>query len=217
MEGRIWILFLAGLYLLAGSAVVCAAESDETGGAGQVIKPELQRRQIDVDKIDTENFEIGIYTGLLNVEEFGTNLVLGARLAFHLTEGIFFEAAYAKSGTSETRFERLGGDARLLTDSERELTYYNISIGYNLLPGEAFIGRNWAFNYALYVIGGVGNTRFADDNHFTMNFGAGYRFLATDWLAIHIDVRDHVFDIELTGEKKTAHNLETHGGITVFF
>jgi outer membrane beta-barrel protein len=217
MEGRIRVLFLTGLCLLVGSGIARAAEPDEAGGARQVIKPELQRRQIDVDKIDTENFEIGIYAGLLNVEEFGTNTVLGVRVAYHLTEGIFFEAAYAKSNTAETRFERLGGAARLLTDNERELTYYNISVGYNLLPGEAFIGRNWAFNTALYVIGGVGSTRFAGDDRFTMNFGAGYRFLATDWLAIHIDVRDHIFEIDLVDKKKTVHNLETHGGVTVFF
>lgn len=74
-----------------------------------------------------------------------------------------------------------------------------------------------AFNTALYIIGGAGITKFAGDNRFTTNYGAGYRFLATDWLAVHFDVRDHIFDIDLLGVKKTAHNLEMHGGITVFF
>ena len=87
----------------------------------------------------------------------------------------------------------------------------------NLLPGETFLGEGWAFNSALYVIGGVGITSFADDDRFTINFGAGYRFLATDWLAIHLDARDHVFNIDLLGKEKTAHNLELTTGITVFF
>ncbi|HEC18624.1 MAG TPA: outer membrane beta-barrel domain-containing protein [Gammaproteobacteria bacterium] len=219
MEGRLRILFLSrpvlGVVLLFLSTAAWSA--DKVASQAQVIQPQIERRVIDVDKIDTEDFEIGVFSGLLSTEDFGTNLVIGARAAYHVTEGIFFEAAYAKSNTTETSYERLSGGAPLLTDAQRELTYYNVSIGYNLLPGEAFLGEGWAFNTALYVIGGVGITSFADDDRFTVNFGAGYRFLATDWLAVHLDVRDHIFDIDLLGKAKTAHNLELTGGLTVFF
>ena len=210
------------MLLFCTTAIAWSADGDtvdknNVASQQQVIKPVIERRTIDIDKIDTEDFEIGVFTGLLSVEDFGTNLVVGARAAYHVTESVFFEAAYAKSDTSETSYERLSGGAQLLTAAERQLTYYNISLGYNLFPGETFIGKNWAFNTALYVIGGVGNTTFAGDDRFTINLGAGYRFLATDWLALHIDVRDHIFDIDLLGDTKTAHNLETHGGVTVFF
>lgn len=226
MEGRLRILFLKGI--LAGVLLFCTttitwsadgdtADKNNAASQQQVIQPVIERRTIDIDKIDTEDFEVGVFTGLLSVEDFGTNLVVGARAAYHVTENIFFEAAYAKSDTTETSYERLSGGAQLLTADERQLTYYNISLGYNLFPGEAFIGKDWAFNTALYVIGGVGNTTFAGDDRFTINLGAGYRFLATDWLALHVDVRDHIFDIDLLGDTKTAHNLETHGGVTVFF
>ena len=67
------------------------------------------------------------------------------------------------------------------------------------------------------MIGGVGNTSFAGDDRFMINVGVGYRFLVTDWLAVHVDMRDHIFNIDLLGDDKTAHNLETHGGVTVFF
>lgn len=226
MEGRFRILFLkgilAGVLLFCTTAMAWSADNDtadknNAASQQQVIQPEIERRTIDIDKIDTEDFEVGVFTGLLSVEDFGTNLVVGARAAYHVTENVFFEAVYAKSDTTETSYERLSGGAQLLTADERQLTYYNISLGYNLLPGEAFIGKNWAFNTALYVIGGVGNTTFAGDDRFTINLGAGYRFLVTDWLALHVDVRDHIFDIDLLGDTKTAHNLETHGGVTVFF
>ncbi len=225
MEGRLRILFLRnllpGMCMLLVSSMAWSADATATkdGNATQqqVIQPQIKRRTIDIDKIDTEDFEIGVYSGLLSTEDFGTNLVIGVRAAYHVTEGVFFEAAYAKSDTSETSYERLSGGAPLLSADQRALTYYNASIGYNLLPGEAFLGRNWAFNTALYVIGGVGITSFAADDRFTVNFGAGYRFLATDWLAVHLDVRDHVFDIDLLGKAKTAHNLEMTGGVTVFF
>lgn len=183
----------------------------------QVIQPQIHRRKIDIDEIDTENFEIGVFSGLLSTEDFGTNVVLGLRLAYHISEDFFTEAVYGESTTTETSYERLSGGAKLLTPEERKLTYYNISLGYNLLPGESFLSDGLAFNTAFYVIAGVGITKFAADDRFTYNFGAGYRFIGTDWLTVHFDVRDHIFDIDLLGVKKTAHNLEVHGGVTVFF
>jgi hypothetical protein len=38
-----------------------------------------------------------------------------------------------------------------------------------------------------------------------------------DWLAIHADVKDHFFDIDLLGEDKTTHNLSAQLGLTFFF
>jgi outer membrane beta-barrel protein len=183
----------------------------------QVIQPVITRRIIEVDKIDTEDFEVGAYVGILSTEDFGANTVIGVRLAYHITENIFAEAAYGMSDTSETSYERLSGGAKLLTPEDRKLTYYNISLGYNLLPGEAYLSDGMTFNTSLYIIGGAGITQFAGDNRFTVNFGAGYRFLTSDWLAIHADVRDHIFEIDLLGVKKTTNNLEMHMGFTVFF
>lgn len=225
MEGRLRILFLngilAGVLVLITAGEAWAVESKANGKTGtsqaQVIQPKIERRKIDVDKIDSEDFEFGIYAGLLSVEDFGVNTVIGARIAYHLTEGVFFEAAYGQSDTSETSYERLSGGAPLLSDEDRQLTYYNVSVGYNLLPGESFLGKDWAFNSALYVIAGIGSTTFAGDDRFTINVGSGFRFLATDWLAVHADVRDHIFKIDLLGEERQTHNLEVHGGITVFF
>jgi len=224
MEGRLRVLFLTTVFpsmcmLLVSSMAWSAdtATNSENGTAQQqVIQPQIERRTIDIDAIDTEDFEISVFAGLYSAEDYGANMVIGARVAYHVTEDVFFEAAYAKTNTEETIYERLTGGAPLLSDSQRELTYYNVSIGYNLLPGEAFIGKNWAFNTALYVIGGVGNTSFADDNQFTINFGAGYRFLATDWLAIHFDMRNHIFNMDSFGEK-TMNNLEMTGGFSIFF
>jgi outer membrane beta-barrel protein len=145
------------------------------------------------------------------------NPVYGVRLAYHITEGLFVEGVYGRTDTEETSFERLSGAAEILTDDEREFTYYNASIGYNVLPGEAFVGRNLAFSQALYLIAGIGSTEFAGDDRFTVNFGFGYRLLLNDVIALHADVRDHLFDIDILGEEKTAHNIEGHIGFTIFF
>jgi len=105
----------------------------------------------------------------------------------------------------------------LLSGSERDLYYYNLSLGYNILPGESFIGGSHAFNSALYIIGGAGNTEFADDSHFTINIGAGYRLLLSDAVALHLDFKDHIFESDLLGSDKYTHNLEGTIGLSMFF
>ena len=226
MESRFRVLFLIAVMV---TMTGCAATKNLFGMGreeapppsseppGQVIDPEVERREIKEAKIDREDFELGAFAGIMSIEDFGSDVVYGARLAYHLTEGFFVEGTVGQSEAGLTSFEILSGGARLISDSDRTLTYYNLNLGYNILPGEVFIGEGRAYNTSLYLTAGLGSTRFAGDDRFTVNVGAGYRFLLTDSVAIHIDFRDHLFDIDLLGEEKTAHNLEGHIGLTVFF
>jgi outer membrane beta-barrel protein len=182
-----------------------------------VIEPEVERRKIKQTRIDTEDFEVGAYVGILSIEDFESNVVYGARLAYHLTEDFFLEGTAGRSRAGRTSYENLSGSADLLTDSERDYTYYALSAGWNALPGEIFLGKNRADPTAFYLVAGIGSTRFAGDDRFTVNGGFGYRILPADWIAVHFDVRDHVYDIDLLGEKKIVNNLEAHLGLSIFF
>ena len=216
MESRIFRIFLTGMatpWLVAMALVIPCAHAQESE---QVVRPELERREVKEADIDTEDFEIGAFAGVMSVEDFGTNLVYGARLGYHVTEYVFVEASYGRTDTDETSAERFGG-FQILQDSDRTLDYYNLSFGFNLLPGEAFVGSRWAFTSDFYLIGGVGSTNFAGDDLFTWNIGFGYRVLVNDWLALRADARDHVFDVDLLGESNTTHNLEFTGGVSIFF
>ncbi len=226
MESRLRVLFLiTATVSLSG----CAATKNLFGfgpeetppptaeGPGQVIDPEVERREIKEPEIDSEDFETGAFVGIMSIEDFGSNVVYGARLAYHVTEGFFVEGSAGTTEGGQTSFEILSGGAPLLSDTERQLTYYNLNLGYNILPGESFVGEGRAYNSSLYISAGLGSTRFAGDDRFTVNFGAGYRFLLTDSIAMHIDFRDHLFDIDLLGEEKTAHNLEGSLAVTIFF
>jgi outer membrane beta-barrel protein len=153
----------------------------------------------------------------MSIEDFESNTVIGARLAYHLTEDFFLEATYGQTRAGRTSYENLSGSADLLTDDERDYSYYALSAGWNILPGEIFIGENRAYNSAFYLIAGIGSTTFAGDDRFTVSGGFGYRVLPADWIAVHFDVRDHVFDIDLLGQKKIVNNLEAHLGLSIFF
>ena len=194
-----------------------ADSSQDDDNAPRVIDPTVERRKIKVPRIRSANVELGLNYGALSIEDFDTNPSYGATLAYHVTEDIFLQAEYGRSKGGRTSFETLGGDIQLLTPAERHFTYYDLSMGYNFLPGEAFIGRGLALTSAFYVIGGIGGTDFAGDQKFTVNFGAGYRVLPSDWLAVHITVQDRVFQSDLLGTTKLTNNIEMRVGTTVFF
>lgn len=191
------------------------AEADAP--APRVIEPEVERRKIKVPKIDTENVELGAFFGVLSIEDFGSNPVYGVTAAYHVTEDFFFQAEAGRSKAGRTSFETLGGDIQLLTDDERQFTYYNLALGYNFLPGEVFLGRGLAMTSALYLTMGLGSTKFAGDNHVTVNLGAGYRVLPTDWLAINVGFQAHMFNSDLLGSDKLTSNLQGQVGVSVFF
>jgi outer membrane beta-barrel protein len=197
------------------AAEEAAEDADST--PPRVIEPNVARRKIKTPRIDNENWEIGVGAGFVSIEDFGTNSTYAAQLSYHVTEDFFFRADLGQSTAGRTSFETLGGDIELLTGDERRFTYYSLSLGYNFLPGEVFLGRKTAMNSGFYVLAGIGSVKFAGDNRLTINLGAGFRVLPTDWLAIHIGVQDRVFDTDILGETKVTNNIETLLSATVFF
>ena len=181
------------------------------------LTPDIDRREVKIDGIDTENFEIGVSGGLFSVEDFETNPIVVTSLTYHITEDFFAQARYAQSELGESSFDRLSGGASLLGTEDDQITFYDLSLGYNMFPGEAFIFDRWAVNSSFYLVGGVGSTEFAGSERFTINAGVGYQLIANDFLSFNVQVRDHMFDTEITGSKKTTHNVEMSAGLSVFF
>jgi outer membrane beta-barrel protein len=194
-----------------------ASPDDVDAPPPTVIEPQVERRKIKVPRIRAKNVELGGYYGELSIQDFGAQPVAGVRFDYHISEDLFAEATYGRAKGGRTSFEELSGRVQLLSDAERRFTYYNLSLGYNFLPGEVFIGRNLAMTSALYVIGGIGNVTFAGNHNFAVNFGAGFRVLPTDWLALHIDVQDLVFKSNDIGVYQLKNNLQATIGATVFF
>jgi outer membrane beta-barrel protein len=219
MDRRLHVLLLTGVVLsgYAGaeaSAQQALAAEPETP---QVVEPRVKRRDIERPDIDTENFEAGAFVGTLSIEDFGSSVVYGATFAYHFTEDLFAQATIGTAKAGRTSYEDLSGAVELLTDDERQFTYYDLSLGWNALPGEIFLGGKRAMPSALYLTLGAGSTRFAGDDYFTVAVGAGYRLLVTDWLALQLDARDLIFESDLLGDSKVTQNLQFTCGLTAFF
>lgn len=214
MENRTKHLFLKPLCLGAGLCIAMGAQAQDDR---PLIEPDVTPVPVTEALIDTENFEIGVFVGVLNIEDFESSLLYGGKLTYHFSESFFFEAGIGFAEGGETSFEKLAGNVEVLTDRERDYRYYNINLGYNVLPGEAFLTENYAFNTNFYLIAGAGATDFAGDTRFTLNAGAGYQVLLTDSVAVHIGLRQHYYRIDVLGAEKTSMNTEVSTGLSVFF
>lgn len=222
MARRLHLLLLSAVAGCGLAAPAARAEGapDPVGDSSQtpqVVQPELERRKVEPVKVPTQNFEAGVLVGTIGIEDFGSSVVYGARVAYHFTEDLFAEATIGRSKAGRTSYEDLSGAAQLLTDSERMFTYYDLSAGWNLLPGEVFLPRKYAMPAAIYVELGIGNTHFAGDDHFTVALGTGLRLVVNKWLALHLDARDHMFRSDLLGKDKLTQNLQFTLGATAFF
>jgi outer membrane beta-barrel protein len=209
---------------LCWAGLVTSAEAAKTEGDGdkpdavQVIMPEVQPREVSVAAIDDESFEIGLYAGVISIEDFGSEPVFGVKASYYATEDFFLQLNYGFAQAGLTSFEKLGGqNIRLLTDSERDYSYYNALVGYNIFPGEVFMTSKLTFNSSFYLVGGVGNTKFGGEDNFTTTLGTGYRIVLRDWLTWHVDLRDHIFKSDIISSNQVNHNIELSTGVTWFF
>lgn len=210
------LVLLTASFVAAAGAQQPAPGQPQQPANEQVIQPEVARRPIRIPKFPSKDFEFGAFTGTYAAQNFGSSLVYGVRLGYHITEDFFVEGALAETKVSDENFRQVlpGG---IFPNEKESLRYYNLSAGYNILPGEVFIGRNTAKASQLYLMAGIGSTRFLEQRKQTLNFGLGLRVYLKDWAALQVDMRDHVFALDLLGRRENTQNLELTAGITLFF
>jgi len=202
--------------LAASSVVAFAADPPPPAKSDQVVVPEVDRRDITVPKFPSNDFEIGLFGGTYATQNFGTSAVGGVKLGYHITEDFFVEGVYAQTKVSDENYRQIlpGG---VFPEESSKLSYYNLSIGYNILPGEVFIGSKRAKPSQLYVVAGVGSTKFNEQRRPTYNVGFGFRVFLTDAISLQVDMRDHIFSLDLLGTRQSTQNLELTGGFAFFF
>ena len=201
---------------LAASACGALAQSTPPANNDQVVIPQVDRRDIEKPKFPSNDFEIGLFTGSYATQNFGSSWVYGARIGYHITEDFFVEGVYGQTNVSDELFRQILPGGVFPKETEK-LSYYNLSIGYNLLPGEIFLGARRARPSQFYLVAGVGSTKFADQRRPTFNVGFGYRVYLADWAALQLDLRDHVFSLDLLGKRQNTQNVELTAGLSFFF
>jgi outer membrane beta-barrel protein len=193
-----------------------AADAPAVDTPDQVIVPQVERRDVHKPKYPSNDFEIGLFGGSYSSQNFGTSFNWGARLGYDVTEDFFVEATYGRTKVTDKAFRQIlpGG---IFTAEQEKLKYYDLSLGWNFLPGEIFVGKNWAKASTMYAIAGIGSTSFDSQRMQTWNFGMGAKLFLADWVALRADVRDHIFTLDLLGKRSATQNPELSLGFSFFF
>jgi outer membrane beta-barrel protein len=209
-------LATAGLLALLAHGNARAADAPAADTSDQVVVPEVERRDVHKPKYPSNDFEIGLFGGTYSSQNFGTAFAWGGRLGYDITEDFFVEATYGRSKVSDKEFRQIlpGG---IFTAEQEKLKYYDLSLGWNFLPGEIFIGKNWAKASTMYAIGGIGSTSFDSQRMQTWNFGLGAKLFLADWVALRADVRDHIYTLDLLGKRGSTQNPEVTLGFSFFY
>ena len=171
--------------------------------------PEVDRRDVrSCRSIPSNDFEIGLFVGTYATENFGSSLV-GRRASSATT------SPKTSSSRPPTRQTKVSDEAfrqilpgGMFADETEKLSYYNLSAGYNVLPGEVFIGSNRAMASQLYLIAGVGSTKLRRPEPADLQRRLRLRVFLTDRSRCSVDMRDHIFSLDILGKRQSTQNLE---------
>ncbi len=210
----------ASSIVLAGAAFMAADAHAQSSAAAtnpqQVVTPEVDRRDVKLPRIASKDFEIGAFLGTYSVQNFGSSMVGGLRLGYHVSEDLFTELGFGQAKVSDDTYRQIlpGG---IFPDGNATLRYMNLSVGWNVLPGEVFIGKGRAKATSIYLLGGVGSTRLAEQRRQSFNLGLGMRLYLSDRISMRVDLQDHLYSLDLLGKRETTQNPELSAGLSFYF
>lgn len=168
--------------------------------------------------VNSELFDVGIVAGVINIEDFASDMVYGANVTFKATEDFFLQYNYVTANVGESSIEsNIPGGFGLADD--RKFTHYDLLVGYNLFQGEFFRGEGAANLSNLYLVGGFGETQIGGEDNFSYTIGVGYLIeFNRKWL-VRADYRDYIYESSLIvaeGEVAT-HNSQMSIGLGYLF
>jgi outer membrane beta-barrel protein len=206
---------LRPLMLALLTAALAAPAAAQTANE-PVIQPQVDRRPVKLPKFPSNDFEVGLYGGIYSTQNFGSSPAYGARLTYHITEDFFVEASVGQTRVSDEAFRRIlpGG---IFTDDTETLIHSNFNVGVNVLPGEVFVGRNFAMPSQVFIVAGGGTTRFNGQRMQTFDMGVGVKVYLSDSWALRVDMRDNIYRLDLLGKTDLTHNVELNAGVSFLF
>ncbi len=120
-----------------------------------------------------------------------------------------------QGGTSS--LEDVFPDITVVSDSGRHFTYYDLDVGYNMLPGEMFLGRGTRVQFGAVCDGRHGRREVCRQGPVRAEFWSGYA--ASDHRlagAARGCARPRVRDQLVGTSPRTSHNIEGTIGLTTF-
>lgn len=195
-------------------ALTLASQLSFSQDGVKVFDPTVKSGKANPAALDTENFEAGIFAGMLSVEDFNTNSVLGLSLSYYFNETWYLNLSYGNSETERSNPETVDGGNFV---ADRNFQYTGLSGGYQMLKGRSFFGKKRKYNSGLYVIAGLEQVDVTDSSNTGLMIGVSYKTTLTDWLNVSLDFKDHIVSRDFADDNKTTNNTEISVGLSTFF
>ncbi len=170
-------------------------------------------------RINSELFDIGVTTGIINIEDFPSEFIVGANITFKASENFFLQYNYVQASVSNSAFENNPAFTTLDLGDDRDFTHFDLLVGYNIFQGEFFASEDRAHLSSLYVVGGVGDTDFGGEDDFTYTIGVGYQIEFFRRYLLRFDYRDYIYQTSLVvgDDEDTVHNTQISVGLGYLF
>ncbi len=168
-------------------------------------------------KANSELFDAGIVAGVMNIEDFPAEFLIGANITFKASEDFFIQYNYVQSDVPESPFEE--GSVTFAIGNDRKYEHYDLLIGYNLFQGEFFVGDGDPHYTSLYFVGGIGDTSLGDEENFSYTLGLGYQIEFRRKYVLRFDYRNYLYESSLivAGDKTTTNNVQMSIGLGYLF
>ena len=186
-------------------APACLAESRP---GVKIIEPKQTNKPKNSATIDTERYQVGVFTGFLSVEDFSTNSVQGLSAYYRINDTYMVGLEYGSTEVGLTTAEER--ELGPFVPGGREWTYQAIKGAYKLFSARSFLSPKLKYDSDVYFTAGVGKVEFANNKETGFSLGASYRVVVTDWLVVNMDLTDHIAKTTSVFEGPNASTNSTH-------
>ena len=190
---------IATLLLRQTSAAL--AQTPPAGNNDQVVIPQVDRRDIEKPKFPSNDFEIGLFTGTYATQNFGSSWVYGARIGYAITEDFFVEGVYGQTKVSDELFRQIL-PSRCWWRAPRSSPTTTCRSATTSFPARSSsaAGERGPRSSISSPASAAPVGRPEEDRPSTLGFG--YRLYLADWVAFQLDLRDHIFSLDLLGKRE---------------
>ncbi len=190
--------------------------AETSSKAVKIIEPNQNIKAAEAAAIDTEQFEVGGFVGMLAVEDFDSNPVYGISFTYHINDDFIVSLQTATSDVGRATFEDVV-DGDFLSDSDETFQYSSLTGGYRLFHGRSFRGKSNKYNSNIYLHAGFSSIEFAGNSETGIIIGTSYKTVMTDWLTWDLSLKDHIFERDFLNDTKRTHNIEWSLGLNILF
>ncbi|MCK6533717.1 MAG: outer membrane beta-barrel domain-containing protein [Polyangiaceae bacterium] len=149
--------------------------------------------------------------------------VYGGAYTFHFSEDLGLEASYFRTrqsyGLLQSIIDRQQGLVQFTESPEEDVQLFLGHLIWSMSYGKVrwFGGPIHRFDFYLALGGGATDTSASGGLGLTGSGGFGLKFYLAQWLALRLDVRDHVRNHRAPfGVEKIVNDVSAMGGLSVF-